>query len=85
MPGLKDEKELPPIKVVKTDHSNLHISRDEFIAKHRREKEMEVRLELERQKILQEFEEEEKVKKPKGKNKKVKETTDNTEGNVIDE
>jgi len=37
-------KMLPPIKPVPTDYSNLHISRDEFIAKRKKLREYEARL-----------------------------------------
>lgn len=54
--ALKDKEELPDIKKVKTDPSNLHISRDEFIAKYRKEKELESRLAIEGERIKAELE-----------------------------
>lgn len=80
---LKAAQELPEIKRVKSDPSNLHISRDEFIAKRRRDKEKEARLKLASAEIERELEEEEKAVKKVKKAKKVE--LENTEEKLNDE
>lgn len=76
---LKTEKELPAIKPVKTDYSNLNLSRDEFMEKRRKEKELEKRLEIERLKIEEEFKEEDTKKKRIKKEKSVEKETETLE------
>lgn len=71
--GLKDEKELPAIKIVKTNHNNLHISRDQFEENLRKEKELEARMAIETEKIKDEIEKEDRVKKVKKFKKEEKE------------
>lgn len=55
---LKAQQELPEVKRVKTDFNNINLSKEEFIAKRRKEKEFEARLEIEKEKIEKELEEE---------------------------
>lgn len=49
-----------PHEVVETDHDNLHISRDQFVAKYRKKKEIAAKLEVEKQRLEELAREEEK-------------------------
>ena len=75
--GLKNPKELPEVVKVKTNPNNLFISRDEFIANRRKEKEMQARLEAAKAEIERELEEEgaEELKKSKKSGKGGKKAT----------
>lgn len=48
---LKVSQDAPEVKKVKSNPKNLHISRDEFIANRRQEKELEARLDIAKGKI----------------------------------
>lgn len=50
------EKQIKPIKYVKTDRENGHLSKDEFMAKRRKQKELESRMNAYEKKALKEIE-----------------------------
>lgn len=50
-----------PHEIVETDHENIKLSRDQFVAKYRKKKEIKAKLELEKQRLEALAEEEEKA------------------------
>lgn len=59
---VKSKEELPEPKKVKTDHNNINLSRDQFIEKRRKEKELNARLAVEQARIEKEIDAEGDVK-----------------------
>ncbi len=56
-----------PHEIVEKDHDNLHLSKDAFIAKYRKKKEIKAKLELERIRLEELAREEEKTLEQVGK------------------
>lgn len=77
---MKAEKELPEVKKVKTDFNNINLSKDEFEAKYRKERELEARMEVEKVRIEKELEKE--FKKEQEAKKKLAEEKAKQQGNT---
>ena len=69
---MAEKKELKPIKRVKNDPENLHISKEQFIEKRRKQKELDAKMKAYELKAKEEIEAEAKVKKEVKKETKPK-------------
>jgi len=79
---MAEKKVLKPIRRVKNDPENLHISKEEFLAKRRKAKELDAKMKAYEIKAKEEVEAEAKVKEEAKKAKKAKKVVKEVEKEI---